>query len=96
MKKGNDKNILLAAGGTGGHLYGAESLASELSLKGYNPFLFTDKRVGHLAKGLIQGNVKEIFSATFTNTSFYKWPFVVIKNLSDSYTQLTLPTKRIV
>ena len=81
MKKGNDKNILLAAGGTGGHLYGAESLASELSLKGYNPFLFTDKRVEHLAKGLIQGNVKEIFSATFTNTSFYKWPFVAFKIL---------------
>ena len=43
MKKENDKNILLAAGGTGGHLYGAESLASELSLRGFNPFLFTDK-----------------------------------------------------
>ena len=50
MKKENDKNILLAAGGTGGHLYGAESLASELSLRGFNPFLFTDKRVGHLVK----------------------------------------------
>ena len=39
MKKENDKNILLAAGGTGGHLYGAESLASELSLRGFNPCL---------------------------------------------------------
>ena len=93
MKKGNDKNILLAAGGTGGHLYGAESLASELSLKGYNPFLFTDKRVEHLAKGLIQGNVKEIFSATFTNTSFYKWPFVVFKILLGFISSLILIKK---
>ena len=93
MKKGNDKNILLAAGGTGGHLYGAESLASELSLKGYNPFLFTDKRVEHLAKGLIQGNVKEIFSATFTNTSFYKWPFVAFKILLGFISSLILIKK---
>ena len=93
MKKGNDKNILLAAGGTGGHLYGAESLASELSLKGYNPILFTDKRVGHLAKGLIQGNVKEIFSATFTNTNFYKWPFVAFKILLGFISSLILIKK---
>ena len=91
--KDNDKNILLAAGGTGGHLYGAESLASELSLEGYNTFLFTDKRVGNLVKGFAQDNVKEIFSDTFTNKSFYKWPFVVFKILLGFISSLILIKK---
>jgi len=42
MIKRINNNILLTAGGTGGHLYGSESLASELSSQDYNTFLFTD------------------------------------------------------
>ncbi|WP_135080217.1 undecaprenyldiphospho-muramoylpentapeptide beta-N-acetylglucosaminyltransferase [Terasakiella sp. SH-1] len=38
--------IILAAGGTGGHVFPAESLASELLSRGYRLALFTDKRGG--------------------------------------------------
>lgn len=42
----NKKNklIILTAGGTGGHVYPAEALAQELSVRGYRLMLVTDKR----------------------------------------------------
>lgn len=38
------KHIVLAAGGTGGHLYPAEALAQELLNRGHKVTIFTDKR----------------------------------------------------
>ena len=49
MVKSKNK-IILAAGGTGGHLYGALSLSEELKMNGYEVFLFTDKRIENLIK----------------------------------------------
>lgn len=43
------KSIVLAAGGTGGHVFPAQALAQELSAQGYNVFFFTDAR-GHQFK----------------------------------------------
>lgn len=40
------KRIVLATGGTGGHVFPAQALASELSSQGYEVFIFSDKR-GH-------------------------------------------------
>lgn len=40
----NSKTVVLAAGGTGGHIFPAEALAQELSARGYTPVLVTDKR----------------------------------------------------
>ncbi len=42
----NKPLVILAAGGTGGHVFPAESLASELLKRGYRLALFTDKRGG--------------------------------------------------
>lgn len=39
-----DKGIILAAGGTGGHLFPAEALAHELKATGYSVHLVTDSR----------------------------------------------------
>ena len=46
----SNKKIILTAGGTGGHLYGALSLTEELKINGYEVFLFTDKRVETLLR----------------------------------------------
>ena len=40
------KRIVLATGGTGGHVYPAQALAGELSAQGYEVFIFSDDR-GH-------------------------------------------------
>ena len=63
------KKIILAAGGTGGHLYGAISLSEELELKGYKVFLFTDKMsLGHLIRHFSLLNFFIVFStARLTN-----------------------------
>ncbi|MDP7601274.1 MAG: glycosyltransferase, partial [Rhodospirillales bacterium] len=41
--------VVLAAGGTGGHVFPAESLAAELSSRGYQLALVTDRRGGDLS-----------------------------------------------
>ncbi len=43
--------IILAAGGTGGHLFPAQSLAEELINKGYKPFLICDQRTNEFLRG---------------------------------------------
>jgi UDP-N-acetylglucosamine--N-acetylmuramyl-(pentapeptide) pyrophosphoryl-undecaprenol N-acetylglucosamine transferase len=62
MKKGT---ILLAAGGTGGHLFPAEALAHELVSRGYDIHLASDERVGRFAKTFPARKVHQIASATF-------------------------------
>ncbi|NDF11703.1 MAG: undecaprenyldiphospho-muramoylpentapeptide beta-N-acetylglucosaminyltransferase [Proteobacteria bacterium] len=37
-------SIVLASGGTGGHIFPAEALAQELKIRGFEPVLITDKR----------------------------------------------------
>ncbi len=44
------KTIILAAGGTGGHIFPAEALAEVLRARGYEPHLVTDKRFHHYNK----------------------------------------------
>jgi len=39
-----DKNIVLASGGTGGHIFPARALAEELNSRGFNVILMTDGR----------------------------------------------------
>ena len=38
--------VMLAAGGTGGHMFPAQALARELISRGYQPMLLTDRRAG--------------------------------------------------
>jgi UDP-N-acetylglucosamine--N-acetylmuramyl-(pentapeptide) pyrophosphoryl-undecaprenol N-acetylglucosamine transferase len=46
----NSRVIVLAAGGTGGHIFPAEALAEEMLLRGYEPHLITDHRFHHYNK----------------------------------------------
>ncbi len=65
MDMGNDKGIvLLAAGGTGGHLFPAEALAHELKAGGYSVHLVTDSRAERYAGKFPADEVHVVPSAT--------------------------------
>ncbi len=57
--------IMLAAGGTGGHLFPAEALASVLTARGYDVVLATDERVLQHSTQFAPDHVFMIPSATF-------------------------------
>jgi UDP-N-acetylglucosamine--N-acetylmuramyl-(pentapeptide) pyrophosphoryl-undecaprenol N-acetylglucosamine transferase len=50
------KTILLAAGGTGGHIFPAKALADILKKRGHNPILITDERFKNY--GLADGSIE--------------------------------------
>ncbi len=56
--------IVLAAGGTGGHLFPAEALAHELTKDGYDVHLVTDKRAQRFVSGFDENHVHVVRSAT--------------------------------
>jgi len=59
------KNIILASGGTGGHIFPAESLAAELKARGYNPVLITDKRYQNYKSDCVNLETHIINTGTF-------------------------------
>lgn len=69
--------ILLAAGGTGGHLFPAEALAHELIARGYGVELVTDERAGRFADRFPVKEVHRVRSATFAS----KNPLAVASSL---------------
>ena len=61
---GNNRNILLCAGGTGGHLFPAQALAKALIAKGWIVHLATDARARQFVSGFEPELVHIIRSAT--------------------------------
>ncbi len=64
----NDKLALLAAGGTGGHLFPAEALALELKRRGWRIHLATDHRVESYGQDFPAEETHLIASATLTRS----------------------------
>jgi UDP-N-acetylglucosamine--N-acetylmuramyl-(pentapeptide) pyrophosphoryl-undecaprenol N-acetylglucosamine transferase len=69
--------IVLAAGGTGGHLFPAYALAEELGRRGYAVDLATDERGDRYGVGFPGRNIYRLSSATLGGRS----PFAVLRTL---------------
>ncbi len=66
--------IMLAAGGTGGHLFPAQALAEELVARGYRTQLVTDERVRDYGKSFPAEKTHIIHAATITPRKPWKVP----------------------
>ena len=77
--KAKDKCVLLAAGGTGGHLYSAKGTSEELKRRGYKVILFTDRRIEGLLDNFFVDHTKFILSATFSKKNIIYWPYILMK-----------------
>src|SRR5690606_1321556 len=67
---------LLAAGGTGGHLFPAEALAGELGRRGWQVHLATDRRAERFIKGFPAEAVHTVEAATFASRN----PLAMVKS----------------
>ncbi|WP_122039248.1 undecaprenyldiphospho-muramoylpentapeptide beta-N-acetylglucosaminyltransferase [Asaia bogorensis] len=56
--------IVIAAGGTGGHFFPAEALATELAARGHDLVLMTDKRAGKRTSGIFQDKPQYVLDGT--------------------------------
>lgn len=63
-KTHNGKTVVLAAGGTGGHIFPAQSLAEELTARGVRVILITDKRFEKYTSAFNDVEIRIIRSGT--------------------------------
>jgi UDP-N-acetylglucosamine--N-acetylmuramyl-(pentapeptide) pyrophosphoryl-undecaprenol N-acetylglucosamine transferase len=70
---------MLAAGGTGGHLFPAQALAEELVGRGYRIHLMTDERVRDYGKSFPAEKVHIIPAATVTLSAPWKVPSQLLR-----------------
>lgn len=66
--------VVLAAGGTGGHLFPAQALAEELRRRGYEIHLITDSRVREYGADFPAARVYDVPSATVSLRSPWRVP----------------------
>ena len=72
LGEGNENPlVLLSAGGTGGHVYPAESLAMELSKRGYRLALVTDRRGSDLGGRLGKLETHRVRSGGIVGKGFF-------------------------
>ena len=79
--KQDSRIIVLAAGGTGGHIFPAVALAEVLAAQGYAPHLITDHRFHHYNKSSSDGVLGRIPIHTIRAGSLDGGPIKKVKNL---------------
>lgn len=80
MKHADSKTIILAAGGTGGHIFPAVALAESLRARGFEPHLITDHRFHQYTKSA-SGVLAEIPIHTIRAGSLGGGVFTKLKNV---------------
>tara|TARA_B100000963_G_scaffold115850_1_gene100915 strand:- start:322 stop:1461 length:1140 start_codon:yes stop_codon:yes gene_type:complete len=76
----SDPLLVLAAGGTGGHMFPAQAIAEEMIANGWQVKLFTDRRGARYSKNFPSGvEVLVINSATFSGRSIFEKLSVPLK-----------------
>ena len=86
--KKNKPYIMIAAGGSGGHLFSADAVSNELKKRNYRIILLTDKRVKRFLDDFKADKIIFVPSDTFTNKGFIKWPMVAFKLLLGFFISL--------
>ena len=86
--KKNKPYIMIAAGGSGGHLFSADAVSNELRKRNYRIILLTDKRVKRFLDNFKADKIILVPSDTFTNKGFIKWPQVAFKLLLGFFISL--------
>jgi len=71
--------VVIAAGGTGGHLFPAQSLAQELAKRGRKVVLMTDDRGHNYAQAFPQAEIVTVPSATFAGRGAVGKAFAVLR-----------------
>ena len=76
--KKNKPYIMIAAGGSGGHLFSADAVSNELRKRNYRIILLTDKRVKRFLNNFKADKIILVPSDTFTNKGFIKLSLIHI------------------
>jgi len=69
MQSSFSRTVILAAGGTGGHIFPAEALAEVLLARGYTPVLMTDRRFARYLPSGTEGALGKITIRTIRSGS---------------------------
>ena len=84
--------IVLSAGGTGGHLFPAQSLAAELVRRGKTIVVMTDRRGTNYAKAFPGAAIETVPSAAFSDRSvlgLVSAPFEIVAGIATAFAKLT-------
>lgn len=87
MQSEKKYNILIAAGGTGGHIFPAEALAEQLKARGHKVYFATDVRGMRFVSDFPADDVKVIEGATVFSkspASIFKALFKILKGIAQS------------